>query len=343
MNRSPLVTHALLLFTALVWGGTFVAIKYLVERVGTVGVVFLRAAPASLCFALLLMLTVAPSRENGVRWRGIPAFPPVVWKRLVVIAICGGVVNNLALAYGQTYISAAMASLLATSNPIFTAIFSRILIGEPLTRRKLGGIGLAFSGFLIVLFLGRGGGPSFSVDNALGMLIVMAAPVGWSIYTVISKPLLIEYEPHVVAGLTTILGGLMLSPYLFFNLDIFAETAALSWRGWLAALTVSVLAIFLAYILWYRGLRRLEPTQVAVYIYLVPFFGVLSAWLLLDEVITRYLLLGGATILAGVMVTNSGRGVRGEGRGMRATGREGRVVGRERGDADARPAGGRGL
>ena len=75
----------------------------------------------------------------------------------------------------------------------------------------------------------------------------------------------------------------------------------------MVSLYVFVLAIFVGYILWYRGLRRLQPSQVAVYVYLVPFFGVLSAWLLLDETITGWLLLGGATILTGVIVTNSGR------------------------------------
>jgi drug/metabolite transporter (DMT)-like permease len=307
MKRFPFLTHGALLFTAMVWGGTFVAIKYLLDQLGAVGVVFLRIVPASLCFALVLVLTVAPSPTNNVRTRGIPTFPPAVWKRLVIVAICGGVVNNVALAYGQGYISAAMASLLATSNPIFTAIFSRILIGEPLTRRKLAGIALACSGFLVVLFLGQGDGASFSVDNAIGMLIVIAAPLGWAIYTVISKPLLIEYEPHVVAGVTTIMSMLLLIPVFAIEPAFIAKLPEVSMRGWLAVVAMSVFAIFLCYIIWYRSLRSLEPTQVAVYLYLVPFFGVLWAWLLLGESITIWLLLGGATIISGVIVTNSSR------------------------------------
>ncbi len=295
-QRFPILVHLSLLLTAMIWGVTFVAIKYLGGRVGAEGVVIARSGLSSACFLLLL----------GLTWRTVPRFPAAVWRRMAFVAFCGVVVNNLALAYGQQYIAAALASLIVTSNPIFTTIFSRVLLGEPLTRRKLFGIALAFGGFLIVLLYG-GSGAKFSVDNAIGVLIVICAPFGWAIYTVLSKPLLAEYEPHVVAGLTTILGGIMLSPLLLFNLDVVGDIATLSARGWLAALTMSVLAIFLAYILWYRGLRSLQPTQVAVYIYLVPFFGVLSAWLLLDETITPWLLLGGATILSGVIVTNSGR------------------------------------
>ncbi|MEX1158586.1 MAG: DMT family transporter, partial [Thermomicrobiales bacterium] len=288
LSRFPLLIHLSLLLTAMIWGVTFVAVKYVVERNGPEGVVLLRAGLSSLCFIVLL----------GVTWKTVPRLPASVWRRLVVIAICGSVINNVALALGQSYLAAALASLIATSNPIFTVIISRLLLGEPLTRRKLTGIAIAFTGFLIVLLWG-GSNASFSVNNALGILILLTAPLGWAVYTVLSKPLLAEYEPHVVAGLTTILGALMLTPGLLFFPNVVSDTAGLTWRGWLAAGTMSVLAIFVAYTLWYRGLRQLQPTQVAVYIYLVPFFGVLSAWLLLGETITIWLLLGGATILSG--------------------------------------------
>jgi drug/metabolite transporter (DMT)-like permease len=295
-QRYPVLIHLSLLITAVIWGATFVAVKYVVDQVGPQSVILLRVGLSSACFVVLL----------GVTWRTIPRMPASVWRYLVLIAVCGSVVNNVAIAWGQSYLAAALASLIVTSNPIFTTIISRILLGESLTRRKLSGIAIAFSGFLIVLLYGSSDA-SFTVDNAIGVLILVCAPLGWATYTVLSKPLLREYEPHVIAGLTTILGAVMLSPLLLFNPDIFREAAGFSARSWLATITMSVLAIFIAYILWYRGLRRLEPTQVAVYVYLVPFFGVLFAWLLLGETITRYLLLGGATILTGVIVTNSGR------------------------------------
>ena len=299
LRRHPALVHLSLLVVALFWGVTFVAVKYLVERIGPIHVLLLRVGFSSACFVVLLALTRS----------SVPSFPASVWRRMALIAFAGVVINNLAITYGQSYISAALASLIVTSNPIFTTVISRLLLGEALTRRKLAGIGLAATGFLIVLLFG-GSGAKFSVDNMIGVLILVCAPFGWAFYTVLAKPLLETYEPHVIAGLTTILGALMLSPLLVFNLDIASDIASFGRTEWLAALTMSVLAIFVAYILWYRGLRGLQPTQVAVYIYLVPFFGVLSAWLLLGESITPWLLLGGGTILAGVIVTNSRRRVR---------------------------------
>ena len=139
------LAHLSLLLTAMIWGAAFVAVKYVVERTGPEGVLLMRSWLASVCFILLL----------GLTWRSVPRMPSAVWKRLALIAFCGSVVNNVAIAVGQSYLAAALASLIVTSNPIFTTIFSRLLLGEPLTRRKLSGIAIAFTGFLIVLLCGR--------------------------------------------------------------------------------------------------------------------------------------------------------------------------------------------
>jgi drug/metabolite transporter (DMT)-like permease len=291
--------HASLLLTVIIWGGTFVAIRYLVVRYGATHTMILRAGLSSLVFGLLLLRY----------WRVVVTIPWQMWKRLALIAFCGIAVNNVAITYSQDYITAALASLVVTSNAVFTVIFSRILLGERMTRRTLAGIGLAFAGFLIVLLYG-GAEARFSADNVVGVLILVCAPFGWAIYTVLSKPLLETYEPVVVAGVTTVLGGLMVSPIVLANLDVATTITDLSARGWLAAAVMSVLAIVVGYVLWYRSLRQLSPAQAAVYMYFVPAFGVVFAWLILDERITGWLLLGGITILTGVVVTNAGRRTR---------------------------------
>ena len=68
---------------------------------------------------------------------------------------------------------------------------------------------------------------------------------------------------------------------------------------------ISLLAITVAYLLWYWGLRVLTPSQTAVYNYLVPVFGVLASWIVLGQAPTVFALLGGAVIVAGVVLTNT--------------------------------------
>jgi drug/metabolite transporter (DMT)-like permease len=281
---------------AVFWGGNFVSIKYLLDTISPANLVILRLLYASIVF-LPIVLVLA---------RGIPRIERADIPMVLLIALTGITINTSAVTFGTQLIPAAVASLIVTGNPVFTAIFSRILVGEPLTRRKLFGVAVAFCGFLIVLLYG-GQEAEFSVRNALGVLITMGGPIAWAIYTVLSKPLQGRYQPVPFVGLLTIIGTIPLIPFLLINPEFVTVTRDFGPLQWLAITVTAVLALIVAYILWYRGLSVLEPTQIAVYVYLVPVFGAVGAWLLLGERITIFVLLGGVTILTGVIITNTTR------------------------------------
>jgi drug/metabolite transporter (DMT)-like permease len=289
--------HLSLLLTAAIWGGTIPAIKYLLRTLEPNDVLLLRVGGAALIFTAILAT------------QGRRAFPHSRRDTLSLLAlgILGITVMNLALINGQTLIPAALASLIVTSNPVFTAIFSRILKGEPMTARKIGGIALAGAGFVIVLLWGSGKDAELSAEHIKGMLIVMIAPFSWSIYTVLTKPYLTEYPPTNVAGYTAIAGFLGALPLLGREGGAVHRLRELDSLGVSLIVFLSAFGFVVAYVLWYRGLQVLSASQTAVYIYLVPVFGLFFAWRFLGEEITPYLLLGGATILAGVVLTNTAR------------------------------------
>lgn len=280
----------------MIWGSNFVAMKYLIGEIGALHVLLVRVLLASSFFGILLLITQ----------RSFPRFSWPEWRLLIMVGFFGVVTNQLTVSYGTSYLSAALASMIVTSNPIFVAIISRLLLGARLTPRKLLGIAIAVTGFFIVLLFG-GGSAEFSVTNVIGVFITACAPLSWAISTVISKPLMVEYDPKLITGLSSVIAGIIVLPVIISQPGLFTEMAAFDGKSWLAAFATSIMAVAVAYTIWYRGLRKLEPTQVAIYVYLVPFFGVLFAWLLLGETITIFVLLGGATILTGVIITNTAR------------------------------------
>lgn len=294
-RRTLILVHLSLLLVAVSWGSNFASIKYLLRSLGPAEVLLIRLIGASLCFTVALAIT-----------GGIPRIPRADWPKVGLMALLGITVNTTATAFGTWLIPAAVASMVTAGNPIFTALIARLFLGEPLTRRKIVGIALAFAGFLVVLFYG-GSEAQFSVKNTFGVLVMVCAPLAWAFYTVLSKPLIARYDPGKFAGLVTIVGTLPLLPLLLVHRDLVSEVRAFEPLQWLATMMMAVFALVLAYTLWYRGLRVLAPTQVAIYIYLVPVFGTLIAWLVLGERITIFLLFGGLMILSGVIVTNTTR------------------------------------
>lgn len=281
---------------AAMWGSNFIAIKHLVGVIDPMEVVLLRLTTASLLFGLVLLLT----------GRGLPRLTAAEWRRLAVIGFLGMSVNNIGVTFGTRMIPAALASLIVTTNPVFTAVLSWLILGEALTRRKLLGIAVAFLGFLVVLFFG-GPHAAFSLHNSLGVLLTLLGPSSWAVYTIYSKPFLIRCPPTQFAGIVAILGTLPVLPLFLLRPHVVADLTRFGTTDWLAVLETAGLAMVVAYTIWYRGLRVLAPTQLAVYNYLVPVFGVVGAALFLGEHVTIFLLLGGLTILGGVVLTNTGR------------------------------------
>ncbi len=289
-------TNLALLAIAAFWGGNFVGMKYLINDVGPIKVLLLRVYFAAIVFAFVLVF----------RRRLIPRFTRQEWRLLLLVGFFGVVTNQLFVTVGTSYLSAAVASMIATSTPIFMAILSRVLLGERLGPRKLAGISIAFSGFVIVLLYGSGQA-EFSVDNTLGVFITALAPLSWTISTLLSTRLMLRHDPTIITGISTVSASVALLPLLLTQLSLFSDMQRFGVNEWLAVFVTSILSIVVAYTVWYRALRQLDPTQIAVYVYLVPFFGVIFAWILLDEPVTRFVVLGGTAILSGVVLTNSAR------------------------------------
>lgn len=293
MNRSPLLTvHLALLLVAIFWGTNFVALKRLLETLTVADTVVLRSILAALCNVVMLVLL----RRSNVAIRRADM------GRILLVAVLGGVLTPIPNILAQRYITASVSSLLTTTNPLWTALFAWLVLGIGLSRRKMLGMAVAFAGFLVILLLG-GPSVSFSVRNSVGVLIFVCSPLCWGLYSVLAKPLLARYSSTQLVAVTTIIGTIFLLPMLLSGTP--DRLARLSGSGWLLLLWTGVITLWLAYLFWFRGLRALQPSQVAVYIYLVPCFGVIAARLFLGEPITPFVLLGGATILAGVIITNS--------------------------------------
>ena len=295
--RSLLVVHLSLLATAAIWGSNSSAIKYLLDGLRPADILAVRTGGGALIFALILVL----QRSDRTRVAGADLV------RLLLLGVLGITVVNTAFVYGQDLIPAATSSLIVTSNPIHTAIFSSLLGIERMTGRKVAGIALAMAGFAVIVLLGSGNGSALGGGHTRGILIVAIGPLCWAAYTVLSKPLVGRYGPTATAAYTAIGGAIGLIPVVLAEEGTVGRLSDLGAQGWAVAAYTAVFGLVVAYTLWYRGLAVLSPSQTAVYIYLVPLFGLLFAWWLLDEQVTRWLILGGATILAGVILTNSGR------------------------------------
>jgi drug/metabolite transporter (DMT)-like permease len=268
--------------------------QVLLARLDPLDVVSLRTALAALGFAALLLLTRQP----------LPRYGPAEWRLALLLGFLGVAVFNVATAVGQSRLPASLSSLIVSSSPIFTALVAARLGVERPSRRTVAALALATAGLVLLVFRGRGDDAPLTTTVWLAAAVLAVAPAAWGAYTVLNKPLLGRYPAVPVAATGMILGALMLSPLALIDPARFGRILALDGAGWAAAAFSSLVSLVLGFLLFSWGLRAVSPNEAAIATYLTPVFAVGIAWAALGERPTPGLLLGGALVLAAVLVAS---------------------------------------
>lgn len=281
--------HLLLLTVVLQWGLAFVAIKILLRHTSPLGLAMIRFAITAVAFGILLALW-RPARARIERGD---------LGRLSVMALAGVGGYHLALNYGQQFVSAGVAALIIAAMPVMVAVLSARVLGETITPARRVGIAVALGGVAVLTLLAAPGG-TLEVSSLKGAVVVLS-PICWAVYTVLAKPLVAKYGGLPVTAITMIAGSVLIVPFaLAPGLRDLSRLDGSDW-AWVTFLALGCTVY--AYAVWNLALTKLEASSTAAWIYLVPLFSLSWGWVLLGEHLTAWVLLGGAMVLGGVILS----------------------------------------
>src|SRR5215813_6708911 len=156
--------------TVIFWASAFAGIRAGLQSFSPEDVAALRYIVASLAFGLYALLTRMPLPAR----RDLPS--------ILLCGFLGFTLYNVALNSGEVGLPAGVASLIAASGPIFTALLANLFLKERLSRWGWLGIAICFSGVTIIA-LGAGG----EVHLASGALLVLVAAVSQAGYFIMQK------------------------------------------------------------------------------------------------------------------------------------------------------------
>jgi drug/metabolite transporter (DMT)-like permease len=285
--------HLSVLVVVVLWAGSFSVIKQLLDDGMAAGdIALLRYAIAAPGFAYILW-----------RGRGLPGLTRGDAARVAAAGLLVVVGYHMFLNVGTRYTTSGVAALVVALAPGLTMLLAFALGLDRISRRRIAGLVVAFTGVAIVVALGSGNELSF--ESAKGPLIVLGAPVSFALYNVILKPLLGRYDLLALTAATSLVGIVGLTPFVRGStvdsvVDASASSAAL-------LLYLGVLATLLGYILWNAGLKGLGPTRAVTYAYAIPPLAVTFGAVFLDEPVTVWLLVGGALVVGGIAAAQGAR------------------------------------
>ncbi len=291
-NEKSYAPHVALFVVQLMFGSAPILGKFALEAFPSFAIVGFRVGGGALAFFVLQRVTGSLRLEKTAHYYYFALF-----------ALFGIVFNQLLFFTGLSLTTATNTSLLAVLIPVFAIAVSTLVGNDEISAKKIAGIVLAGAG---VVYLIDPAKASFSSATTQGDILVLLNSLSYAIYLAISKKLITRYGGLKSIAWLFLFGSIINVPIGLYSLSG-VELGAVSAKAWTALAAVVIFTTILAYYWNTWALARVQPSIVAVYIYLQPLIGTTLAIVILGEPWKPRILVAMALIFGGVFLVTMRR------------------------------------
>ena len=280
----------------LIWGSTYLAIKYAIETLPTFLMAGVRFMVAGGILYAAARVSTGYEKPTGIQWR----------TSFIVGALLLGIGNG-AVVLAEHYISSSMTALLVASNPFWMVTLGWLFMGKGRPNYKVAlGLLVGFVGVTLLVIgrpaAGEGGGNA----QILGIFLVVVATIGWAFGSLYGATAPTSKSNLQASGMQMLAGGalLMVISGVSGEWQTF-DYRAVSSTSWLALLYLTFVGALVAYTAYSWLMRNASPSAVSTYAYVNPVVAVILGWAIAGESITLPMLVGAAIIVASVVLITS--------------------------------------
>ncbi|WP_134686298.1 DMT family transporter [Brevibacillus migulae] len=195
--------------------------------------------------------------------------------------------------YSMNWISSSQSSIIMGTNPLLVIILGSLLTGAVYRARQWLGVTVGFIGVAITF--------GFQLEVNIGSILCFAGALCFAAATLLIKRWGPTFDMNVLAAYQMLAGG-----FALLIISLFTEHAGfvVNGRSLTVLLWLIIMCSIVQFSLWFYLLRNGDPAKTSAFLFLVPFFGVLTSWLLLGESMEWYVAAGGVLICVGVFLVN---------------------------------------
>ncbi|MGO0062889.1 DMT family transporter [Brevibacillus fluminis] len=215
------------------------------------------------------------------------------WSRIFLIGFfqTAGVMGCIFLSLRT--ITAGESSILTFTNPLLVVLLGTIFLGNRYRVAQWIGVISGFLGVFITL--------GFHLQLTTGTLFGLGSAISWAIATLLVKRWGQRFQIWVLTAYQMLVGGLLL---LVMGVTLETPRLLITPSSIGIVLWLAIMASIVQFAGWFYLLKIGDPGKTSAFLFLAPFFGVLSGWVILGEVVQWYVYGGGLLIFAGIFLVN---------------------------------------
>lgn len=264
----PPLAYVLMITLALLWGLSWPLMKLALTEMQP-----LRFRTFSVTVGGLGLLAIALSSGFSLR------VTRKQFGQIFVVSMFSAVLWGIFMAYGLRLMASGRAAIIAYTFPVWSVPLSAWLLNEPLTRRRMVGLGLGMAGLALLL-----GDEVHAVGRSpLGALLMFATATCWAAGTLCAKKFALPIPVSVFAGWQQVIAGVLLLAVSLVVEEGPFTPFALGTGPMVGALYSAFVASLLCHWAWYKLVSITPATIASISILAVPIVGVFCGLAVLGE------------------------------------------------------------
>ena len=279
----------------IIWGSTYLAIRYAIETLPPLlmaGVRFIIAGAALYIWA----------RAKGAARPGF-----IGWRKAAIIGALLLLGGNGMVVLAERSVASGLTALLIATEPLMVVLIDWMRPGgfRPTGKVALGLL-LGFSGML--LLIGPAGVAGGSPVDPIGAALILLASLSWATGSIYAARSRAQTEPAMSASLQMLAGGALLfaAGLIRGEASTFA-IADVSLRSAGAMVYLIIFGSLVGFTSYSWLLRVTRPSLASTYAYVNPVVAVLLGWALAGEPVSMRTLIAAAIIIGSVVMISAGK------------------------------------
>ncbi len=276
--------------TSLIWGTTWVAMKFGLKGLPPLELASIRQFIAGNIFIIFFLF----KKES------IPTLQQ--FKKLFFLAILTFVLANAVSTWSLKFISSGLGALIGALYPLSVVIIEFFFFkNKSINYLTVIGILLGICGIVFVFY-----------DNAFGVhpkgyffgiCLAIIAMLAWSVSSILISRKYIQINPYFGMGWQMLISSIIVGIFSISSEEIVA-ISDISFSTWMAITYLIIAGSIIAIVAFIYSLKHLNPAIAVLYAYINPIIAMITGSILLNEKLTAIIIIGSLITLTGVYLVN---------------------------------------